>query len=174
MKRLASAFAMLWATLFIYSAGPAASAPAAQPARPARSHMIVAAEPDAAEAGRTMLRRGGSAVDAAIAAQMVLTLEEPQSSGIGGGSYLLVADGSALKAYDGREMAPASASPRMFLDKDGNPRRGRDVVPGMVRYSERGDAYVHELQTIMRQNHLDAVDDAMLLSMHIIRLEPGD
>src|SRR5882672_6241237 len=130
MKRLASAFAVLWATLFIYSASPAASAPAAQPARPARSHMIVAAEPDAAEAGRTMLRRGGSAVDAAIAAQMVLTLEEPQSSGIGGGSYLLVADGSALKAYDGREMAPSSASPRMFLDKDGNPRRGRDVIPG--------------------------------------------
>jgi len=130
MKSSASASAMLWAMLFIYSADPAASAPAQQPNLTARSHIIVAAEPDAAEAGRTMLQRGGSAVDAAIAAQMVLTLEEPQSSGIGGGSYLLVADGNGLKAYDGREMAPASASPKMFLDKDGKPRRAGDVIPG--------------------------------------------
>src|SRR5262245_65872249 len=100
MKSSASASAMLWAMLFIYIADPAASAPAQQPNLTARSHIIVAAEPDAAEAGRTMLQRGGSAVDAAIAAQMVLTLEEPQSSGIGGGSYLLVADGNGLKAYD--------------------------------------------------------------------------
>jgi gamma-glutamyltranspeptidase/glutathione hydrolase len=92
--------------------------------------MIVAAEPDAAEAGLTMLREGGSAVDAIIAAQMVLTLEEPQSSGIGGGSYLIVSDGSTLSAYDGREMAPASAKPTMFLDTKGKPRSHSDVIPG--------------------------------------------
>jgi gamma-glutamyltranspeptidase/glutathione hydrolase len=92
--------------------------------------MIVAAEPDASEAGRLMLREGGSAVDAAIAAQMVLTLVEPQSSGIGGGSYLVVSDGAELHAYDGRETAPASAHPRMFLDAQGQPRRGADVIPG--------------------------------------------
>jgi gamma-glutamyltranspeptidase/glutathione hydrolase len=77
-----------------------------------------------------MLRSGGSAVDAAIAAQMVLTLEEPQSSGIGGGAYLIVSDGAQLHAYDGRETAPASARPGMFLDKDGKPRRHDDAVPG--------------------------------------------
>jgi gamma-glutamyltranspeptidase/glutathione hydrolase len=92
--------------------------------------MIVAAEPDASEAGRLMLREGGSAVDAAVAAQMVLTLVEPQSSGIGGGSYLVVSDGTALYAYDGRETAPASANARMFLDAQGRPRSSRDVVPG--------------------------------------------
>jgi gamma-glutamyltranspeptidase/glutathione hydrolase len=92
--------------------------------------MIVAAEPDAAAAGLAILRSGGSAVDAAIAAQMVLTLEEPQSSGIGGGAYLIVADGAVLHGYDGRETAPASARPDMFLDKDGKPRRHNDVVPG--------------------------------------------
>jgi gamma-glutamyltranspeptidase/glutathione hydrolase len=92
--------------------------------------MIVAAEPDAAAAGLTMLRDGGSAVDAAIAAQMVLTLEEPQSSGIGGGAYLIVSDGGVLHAYDGRETAPASARPEMFLDKAGKPRRHNEAVPG--------------------------------------------
>lgn len=92
--------------------------------------MIVAAEPDAAAAGRQMLRQGGSAVDAAIAAQMVLTLEEPQSSGIGGGAYLIVSDNGALSAYDGRETAPASAAPNMFLDARGNPREHNEVVPG--------------------------------------------
>ena len=96
----------------------------------AQRHMIVAAEPDAAAAGLAMLRAGGSAVDAAIAAQMVLTLEEPQSSGIGGGAYLVVAAGSALYAYDGRETAPASAKPDMFLDARGQPRSHGDVIPG--------------------------------------------
>jgi gamma-glutamyltranspeptidase/glutathione hydrolase len=92
--------------------------------------MIVAAEPDAAQAGLEMLRAGGSAVDAAIAAQMVLTLVEPQSSGIGGGSYLIVSDGTGLHAYDGRETAPASARPSMFLDPQGRPRTHDEVVPG--------------------------------------------
>jgi gamma-glutamyltranspeptidase/glutathione hydrolase len=108
-----------------------ASIAIAAPANPpAAHHMIVAAEPDAAQAGREMLRQGGAAIDAIIAAQMVLTLEEPQSSGIGGGSYLIIADGTALTAYDGREMAPASATPRMFLDAKGKPRSHRDVIPG--------------------------------------------
>jgi gamma-glutamyltranspeptidase/glutathione hydrolase len=92
--------------------------------------MIVAAEPDAAAAGLAMLRNGGSAVDAAIAAQMVLTLVEPQSSGIGGGAYMIVSDGAVLDAYDGRETAPASARPDMFLDKQGRPRRQNEAIPG--------------------------------------------
>ncbi|HXJ01387.1 MAG TPA: gamma-glutamyltransferase [Micropepsaceae bacterium] len=134
MKQIASAFARLsgafglagWAALTVASA----SMPALAAGPLAQHHMIVAAEPDAAEAGLAMLRNGGSAVDALIAAQMVLTLEEPQSSGIGGGAYLIVADGTVLHAYDGREAAPASARPDMFLDKDGKPRRHDDAVPG--------------------------------------------
>jgi gamma-glutamyltranspeptidase/glutathione hydrolase len=135
MKRVASGFARL-SGAFCLAGLPVLTGfafhipPAQAAASPAQHHMIVAAEPDAAQAGLTMLRNGGSAVDAAIAAQMVLTLEEPQSSGIGGGAYLIVTDGTALRAYDGRETAPASARPDMFLDKDGRPRRHNDAVPG--------------------------------------------
>ena len=132
MKRFASASAMLAVSLCVYSAALAASSNSSPSAGSsvAKRHMIVSAEPDASEAGRLILREGGSAVDAAVAAQMVLTLVEPQSSGIGGGSYLVVSDGANLFAYDGRETAPASAHPRMFLDAQGRPRRGRDVIPG--------------------------------------------
>jgi gamma-glutamyltranspeptidase/glutathione hydrolase len=116
--------------LAVMAAATAASQPVRAAPAQAQHQMIVAAEPDAAEAGLAMLRAGGSAIDAAIAAQMVLTLEEPQSSGIGGGAYLLVADGTVLHGYDGRETAPASARPDMFLDKDGKPRRHDEAVPG--------------------------------------------
>jgi len=121
-----------------------ACAPALKPAHaaapPAARHMIVAAERDASEAGREMLRAGGSALDAAIAAQLVLTLVEPQSSGIGGSAYIMVSDNGALYAYDGRETAPASATSDMYLDDEGNPRDLRSVrfggisvgVPGTI------------------------------------------
>lgn len=109
-------------------------------------HMIAAANPHAAEAGLEILRAGGSAVDAAIAAQMVLGLVEPQSSGIGGGAFLLHyrADGRLVEAYDGRETAPAAATGDMFLGPDGKPRKFYDAVvgglsvgvPGIVRMLE--------------------------------------
>ena len=106
----------------------------------AKRHMIVAAEPYASEAGLEMLRAGGSAVDAAIAAQLVLTLVEPQSSGIGGGAYMLVAGGHGeLHAYDGREMAPASARPGMFLDANGKPRPFDEARPGGLSVGVPGD-----------------------------------
>ena len=128
MKRIASALACFSGACgfaaWLLPSGPAIAASVAA------HHMIVAAEPDAAEAGLMMLRSGGSAVDAAIAAQMVLTLEEPQSSGIGGGAYLIVSDGAQVQAYDGRETAPASARPEMFLDRNGRPRPHEDAVPG--------------------------------------------
>jgi gamma-glutamyltranspeptidase / glutathione hydrolase len=85
--------------------------------------MAVAADPRAVEAALLMLREGGSAIDAAIAAEMVLGLVEPQSSGIGGGGFLMHYDArsEAIVAYDGRERAPAGASPAMFLDARGAP-----------------------------------------------------
>lgn len=111
----------------------------------AKRWMVAAANPHAVEAAYGVLQRGGSAVDAAIAAQLVLGLTEPQSSGIGGGAFLLVHDGRAkrLIAYDGRETAPAAATPDRFL-KNGQPLDfhdavvgGRSVgVPGIVRLLE--------------------------------------
>jgi len=94
--------------------------------------MIAAANPYAAKAGLEMLRRRGSAVDAAIAAQMVLTLVEPESSGIGGGAFLLLWDARKkhMTSFDGRETAPASASPGMFLGPDGRPRSKLETIPG--------------------------------------------
>lgn len=85
--------------------------------------MVAAANPMAVEAGLEVLRRGGSAVDAAIAVQMVLGVVEPQASGIGGGGFLLHYDGAtgAITVYDGRETAPAGAAPTMFLGADGKP-----------------------------------------------------
>jgi gamma-glutamyltranspeptidase/glutathione hydrolase len=112
--------------------------------------MVAAANPHAARAGVEILRAGGSALDAAIAAQMVLNLVEPQSSGIGGGAFLLhwnEAD-RRMAAYDGRETAPASARPDRFLRPDGTPmtfpeavNSGRSIgVPGVLRVLELAHA----------------------------------
>lgn len=122
-----------------------------QAARPASRHArfaVAAANPLATEAGRQMLARGGSALDAAIAVQMVLTLVEPQSSGIGGGAFLLHWDGQRVQAFDGRETAPAAADERLFLTPEGKPMAfmdavvgGRSVgVPGTVRMLEMAHA----------------------------------
>ncbi|MFF5866690.1 gamma-glutamyltransferase [Pseudomonas sp. NPDC012596] len=107
----------------------------------ATRHMVAAANPLASEAGRAMLRAGGSAIDAAIAMQMVLTLVEPQSSGIGGGGFILYWDGQRVQAYDGRETAPATVTEKLFLQPDGTPMPFRDAqiggrsvgVPGVLR-----------------------------------------
>jgi gamma-glutamyltranspeptidase/glutathione hydrolase len=105
--------------------------------------MVAAAHPLAVEAGLEILRGGGSATDAAIATQLVLNLVEPQSSGIGGGGFLVHFDARrrSLQTYDGRETAPAGARPDRFLKPDGTPRAfpeavfgGQSVgVPGLVR-----------------------------------------
>src|ERR1700761_2243727 len=89
----------------------------------AKKHMIAAANPYAAQAGLDMMRAGGSAVDAAIATQLILGLVEPESSGIGGGAFMLVYNPKTKRttSFDGREMAPASATPTMFLGADGKP-----------------------------------------------------
>ena len=106
------------------------------------SVMVATANPLATEAGLKVLRQGGSAIDAAVAVQAVLGLVEPQSSGLGGGSFMVYYDAAArsVTAYDGRETAPAGASPDMFLGPDGKPLpfvtavlSGRSTgVPGAV------------------------------------------
>ena len=116
----------------------------AKPGWPSQRFMVAAANPLATEAGYQVLKAGGTAVDAAVAVQMVLTLVEPQSSGIGGGAFLLHWDGRAVRAWDGRETAPAAADERLFLQPDGKPMPfqqavvgGRAVgVPGAVRMLE--------------------------------------
>jgi gamma-glutamyltranspeptidase/glutathione hydrolase len=105
---------------------------------------VAAANPLATDAGHQILRAGGSALDAAIAVQMVLGLVEPQSSGIAGGAFLLHFDGQKVTAHDGRETAPAAATGDMFMGADGKPLpfddavlSGRSVgVPGAVRMLE--------------------------------------
>jgi gamma-glutamyltranspeptidase/glutathione hydrolase len=105
---------------------------------------VAAANPLATDAGLQILRAGGSALDAAIAVQLVLGLVEPQSSGIGGGAFLMHFDGQNIQAYDGRETAPASAQSHMFMGADGKPlpfdeavQSGHAVgVPGAVRMLE--------------------------------------
>ncbi len=119
------------------AAAPAATAPAALPRTPA---MVAAANPLAVEAGMEILRKGGDAVDAAVAIQAMLGLVEPQSSGVGGGSFLMYYDAATgvVSSLNGRERAPAGATPDMFLDEHGKPlpffqavRSGRSTgVPG--------------------------------------------
>ncbi len=116
-----------------------------QPVR-ADHHMVATANPFATESALEILSEGGSAADAAIAAQMVLGLVEPQSSGIGGGAFMMYfdADSGDIAAYDGRETAPRSATPDMFLNAQGEPRGFHDAavgglsvgVPGVVRMLE--------------------------------------
>lgn len=121
-----------------------ASGYADKPGWNTRTFAVAAANPLATDAGYQMLKAGGSAVDAAIAVQMVLSLVEPQSSGIAGGAFLLHYDGHAVDAYDGRETAPALATENLFIKPDGKPMSfmegvvgGRSVgVPGVLRMLE--------------------------------------
>ncbi|RMX03584.1 gamma-glutamyltransferase family protein [Corticibacter populi] len=109
-----------------------------------QSFAVAAANPLATDAGYQVLKAGGSAVDAAIAVQMVLTLVEPQSSGIGGGAFLLFGNDAVVQAYDGRETAPVAVGEDLFLQPDGGPMSfeqavvgGRSVgTPGVVRMLE--------------------------------------
>lgn len=110
----------------------------------AKRFMVAAAHPLAVDAGVQILRQGGSALDAAIATQLVLTLVEPQSSGIGGGAFLMHFDGKTVTALDGRETAPANATDQLFRRPDGSAMNllegvvgGRSVgVPGVLRMLE--------------------------------------
>ncbi len=110
----------------------------------AKHFMVAAANPLAVDAGVQILKQGGSALDAAIATQLVLTLVEPQSSGIGGGAFLMYFDGRKVTAHDGRETAPDKATDQLFRRADGSAMNllegvvgGRSVgVPGVLRMLE--------------------------------------
>ncbi|WP_228895502.1 gamma-glutamyltransferase [Pseudoduganella aquatica] len=110
----------------------------------AEKYMVASANPHASAAGYEMLKQGGSAIDAAIATQLVLTLVEPQSSGIGGGAFVMHFDGKRVQAYDGRETAPSAATEKLFQDANGKPlSREAGVVggrstgaPGVLRMLE--------------------------------------
>ena len=144
----ALAFHLVAAPVLAQEAPPAApeiaSGFASKTGWTAHKYMVAAANPLAADAGYQMLKRGGSAVDAAIATQMVLTLVEPQSSGIGGGAFLMYFNPQQIESYDGRETAPAAADEHLFQDKDGKPLArmdgivgGRSVgAPGVLRMLE--------------------------------------
>ena len=125
----------LLSAALVTAAAPVDAKPKPRPAPPAGASvyphgMVVAANPLAAEAGRKVLERGGNAIDAAVAIQAVLGLVEPQSSGLGGGAFLMVYDGRThkLTAYNGREAAPAAASPSYFLGPDGRPLPFFDAI----------------------------------------------
>lgn len=114
-------------------------------AQTARQFMVAAAHPLAVDAGYSVLKSGGTAVDAAVAVQMVLGLVEPEASGIGGGAFMLhwARSEKRLRSYDGRETAPAAASPDRFLTSDAqaiafaDALGGRSVgVPGVLRMLE--------------------------------------
>lgn len=122
----------------------AATGRSVKPGWAARESAVVAAHPAAAEAGQRILDAGGNAIDAAVAVQMVLALVEPQSSGLGGGGFLIWWTGHEVEAWDGREVAPVAADERLLLDAAGRPLPfarakvgGRAVgVPGAVRMLE--------------------------------------
>lgn len=141
---LAGALALALGSCSTTTTQQQASIVPAAPAAPEPPRIFVAtANPLAAEAGLAVLRRGGSAIDAAIAMQAMLALVEPQSSSVAGGSFMTYLDGATgrITVYDGREVAPAGADPGMFLGADGKPMpfaqavlSGRATgVPGVLK-----------------------------------------
>src|SRR3546814_3429081 len=126
--------------------------------------MVAAANPLAVDAGTAVLKEGGSAIEAMIAAQLVLNLVEPQSSGIGGGAFLVYYDAGAgaMTTYDARETAPLAAIAKLFLTDTGEEMEfweavvgGRSVgTPGTLKLLEtRSEEHTSELQSLMRLSY---------------------
>lgn len=116
-----------------YRASPESAGTRIEKPQITANHAIIAvANPHAAQAGYRILKAGGNAIDAAIATQLVLNLVEPQSSGIGGGGFLLLFDPvqNALTSFDGRETAPAKADSTLFIKKDGTKMSFFDAAVG--------------------------------------------
>ncbi|WP_299262634.1 gamma-glutamyltransferase [uncultured Psychrosphaera sp.] len=135
--RVFSLILMLFATQ-VFSSEPSRATPEAftglnyTKASYSDKAMVSAANPHAVNAGVQMLKQGGGAIDAAIAVQLTLTLVEPQSSGIGGGAFLMWYDSKTkqVKSFDGRETAPANATAELFFGEDGKPVSWINAVVG--------------------------------------------
>ena len=178
------------ALVFLSALAAAASAQVSSPSpsRPpahAKHYMVAAAHPLAVEAGLSMLDNGGNAVDAAIAAQLVLNLVEPHASGLGGGAYLLFyyARRNAIRAYDGRETAPEAVTPALFTAPDGKPMAfddavigGRAVgVPGVPRLLELSHARHGRLAwAALFQPAIDLAEKGFALSPRVHALLEND
>ncbi len=146
--------------------------------------MVAAADPRAVEAGLAVLREGGHAVDAAIAAHAVLGLVEPQSSGLGGGAFMLVYDRASgtTTVFDGRETAPADVTPDLFV-KDGEVmgfieswQSGRSVgVPGQIAlYKSAHDAYGKTSWATLFDEGIRLADEGFVVSARLANLVNGD
>ena len=149
----------------------------------AKKFMIAAANPLATQAGYQILKAGGSAIDAAITTQMVLSLVEPQSSGLGGGGFLLLFDGHQTKAFDGRETAPASATDTLFQSADGKALPfyggvvgGRSVgVPGELRMLEAAHKQYGKLPwKILFAPAIKLADEGFIVSPRLATLLKGE
>ena len=166
-------------------AGSCTTVSTAQAPEPREQGFVIAANPLAARAGMEVLERGGSAVDAAIAVQAMLSLVEPQSSGLGGGAFINYYNAASRKLtiYDGREVAPAQATPDMFLDSAGKPLpfdqavlSGRATgVPGVVAtlalaHSEHGKLAWRTLFGSAART----ADEGFIVSPRLGRLLAGD
>src|SRR6478735_7393971 len=160
---------------------PAQTVSATQAAEP----FVIAANPLAAEAGLNVLKRGGSAVDAAIAVQAMLSLVEPQSSGVGGGAFMTYFDARTGKitVYDGREVAPAQAVSTMFLDASGKPLpfntavvSGRATgVPGAVKMLDLAHSEHGKLQwSTLFGDAERAADEGFIVSPRLERMIHAD
>lgn len=160
-----------------------ASGYTAKPGWATERFAVAAANPLATEAGYRTLKAGGSAMDAAVTVQMVLTLVEPQSSGIGGGAFLLHWDGESVSALDGRETAPAAVDEALFLKPDGTPMDfqqavvgGRSVgVPGVVKMLEQAHQQYGTLPwRELLQPAIQLAEDGFEISPRLHRLLQSD
>ena len=145
--------------------------------RPAvsRNWMVVTANPYASDVGANILRRGGTAADALVAVQAVLGLVEPQSSGMGGGGFLIWYDAESgkLTTLDGREVAPMAADESLFQDEGGEPLKfwdavigGRSVgVPGMPALLEVAHSkWGKKLWTDLFKRAIELAEDGFIVS----------
>lgn len=135
-----------------FAVAPMLDRATAAPSAVARHEMVAAANPLAVEAGLRVLHAGGSAADAVVAVQAVLGLVEPQSSGVGGGAFLLYYDVKTrtVTAYDGREKAPSGATPDMFEDPDGKPM---PFVQGVLSGRSTGTPGAIAMLALLQKQH---------------------
>ena len=129
--------------------------------------MVVAASPLAVQSGARVLRAGGTAADAMVAVQSVLGLVEPQSSGLGGGAFLVWYDGKTgdITTLDGRETAPMAATPTLFQDRTGAPLKFFDAVVGGLSVGTPGTPA--RMATAQRRWGKLAWSDLFLSLIHI-------